>query len=467
MIATQQPVSTSPPHLHVVSPQHRAQALPQHQPAQQSHPAAQRPTVLRLNSAPAPTPAPATVSTPATPLGSHIHPNELRVMEAIAGLCSQHHMSSYSVIKFGERGCPTAYIPLSIAAPAHVEELQKRQTLNMATQLYYPANRSSQSATAIAEANVTAHIFDHANGSVQVTAAETSMFVELGGRDAPTPKTDSAIHSPEPRPAASVTPFDLASFNPPVPPPPALLRHRSEPIIHPPPSPQLNEALALAISSALTPQPTPFTPKVFGKFAEVRVTSSAPPVAPTNGQTTSVVSEVPAPPKPKTSETHPINISYILPQNLIPHISAYLASVNPALFDAELADQDSAPPSLSSDEDNDHDAAYETLPSFNLPPHLRLDTCFGAPQHPPLRLSATPAPILNMLPPLTSMPPPTQIEPSLAGGAADQQQSIRTAISEALQPFSPVRIPVHYTMSNSRSPQAAAAQPTVAPGQYP
>lgn len=99
MIATQA-VSTSPPHLHVVSPQLHSQALPQHQNNQHQHPAAQRPTVLRLNSAP----APATTSTPVTMLGAHIHPNELRVMEAIAGLCSQHHMSSYSVMKFGERG---------------------------------------------------------------------------------------------------------------------------------------------------------------------------------------------------------------------------------------------------------------------------------------------------------------------------------------------------------------------------
>ncbi|KAG8935414.1 hypothetical protein FRC01_000021 [Tulasnella sp. 417] len=452
-----------------ISPQHRSQTLPQHQPTQQAHPAAQRPTVLRLNSAP----APATTSTPATVFGAQIHPNELRVMEAIAGLCSQHHMSSYSVIKFGERGCPTPYIPLSIAAPAHVEELQKRQTLNMATQLYYPAIHSSQSTAAIAEASATVQVLDHANGSVQVTAVETSMFAGLSGRDASSPKTDSAIQSPEPRPATSATAFDLASFNPPVPPPPALLRHRSEPIIHPPPSPQLNEALALAISSALTPQPSPFTPTVFGKFADVRVTSSAPQAAPTNGQTTSVVSEVPAPPKPKTSETHPINISYILPQHLITQISAYLAAVNPSVFETELAEQDSAPPSLSSDENDDHDVAYETLPSFNLPPHLRLDTCLGQPQQPsnshvpPLRLPATQAPSFTAIPPFTNMPPPTQTGPSLPGGAADQQQNIRAAISEALQPFTPARIPVHYTMSNSRSPQPADAQPAMVSGQSP
>lgn len=176
----------------------------------------------------------------------------------------------------------------------------------MAVQLYYPANLSDQSATAIAEATTAAQTPNHPNGTVQVTAVETSTFLTLGGRDASASNTDTAIQSPEPRPATSAAPFDFASFIPPALPPPALLRSRSEPIIHPPPSPQLNEALALAISSALTPQPLPFTPKIFGKPAEVRVTSSAPQPAPTNGPMPSVVSEVPAPPKPKTSETHPI-----------------------------------------------------------------------------------------------------------------------------------------------------------------
>ncbi|KAG8956232.1 hypothetical protein FRC04_004309 [Tulasnella sp. 424] len=450
MIATQA-VSTSPPHLHVVSPQLHPQALPQHQNNQHQHPAAQRPTVLRLNSAP----APATTSTPVTMLGAHIHPNELRVMEAIAGLCSQHHMSSYSVMKFGERGCPTAYIPLSVVAPAHVEELQKRQTLNMAVQLYYPANRTDQSATAIAEASTAAQTLDHSNGIVQVTAVETSTFLTLGGRDAATTNTDSAIHSPEPRPATSATPFDFASFNPLAPPPPALLRTRSEPIIHPPPSPQLNEALALAISSALTPQPLPFTPKIFGKSAEVRVTSSAPQPAPTNGPMPSVLSEGPAPPKPKTSETHPINISYVLPHNLITQISAHLAAADPSVFESALNEEDSVPPSLNSDDCDDRDAAYETLPSINLPLHLRLDTCFGPVHQPlhthtlPLRASATHAPSLAMVPPLTSMPPPAQMDLSPEATIA-AQTSIREAISEALQPFTPVRVPVHYTTSDSR-----------------
>ncbi|CDZ98297.1 Protein-tyrosine/Dual specificity phosphatase [Phaffia rhodozyma] len=64
----------------------------------------------------------------------YLHPDEeahrRRAVEAVEGLsclASQHHRSEYNRMKWGESGAPLYYVPLSIQLPAHVSEIMQRQ----------------------------------------------------------------------------------------------------------------------------------------------------------------------------------------------------------------------------------------------------------------------------------------------------------------------------------------------------
>ncbi|KAK7035290.1 hypothetical protein VNI00_012057 [Paramarasmius palmivorus] len=55
----------------------------------------------------------------------------------IARLASQHHNSEYSCSKFGPRGSPVRYIPLSIHAPEIFKELRTRQLQSSETRIWW------------------------------------------------------------------------------------------------------------------------------------------------------------------------------------------------------------------------------------------------------------------------------------------------------------------------------------------
>lgn len=48
----------------------------------------------------------------------------------LAPLASQHHLSGYNCIKFGQDGSPYAYLPLSLQQPAQVQEVLQKQKIN-------------------------------------------------------------------------------------------------------------------------------------------------------------------------------------------------------------------------------------------------------------------------------------------------------------------------------------------------
>ncbi|KAI3615277.1 hypothetical protein WG66_003611 [Moniliophthora roreri] len=56
---------------------------------------------------------------------------------SIARLASQHHNSEYSCSKFGPRGSPIRYIPLSIHAPEVFQELRTRQLQSSETRIWW------------------------------------------------------------------------------------------------------------------------------------------------------------------------------------------------------------------------------------------------------------------------------------------------------------------------------------------
>ncbi|OJA15870.1 hypothetical protein AZE42_11011 [Rhizopogon vesiculosus] len=61
----------------------------------------------------------------------------------LAHLASQHHLSEYSRIKYGHRGCPIPYAPLSLNAPEALRDLRVRQAINMDAVLWWPCPEPS------------------------------------------------------------------------------------------------------------------------------------------------------------------------------------------------------------------------------------------------------------------------------------------------------------------------------------
>ncbi|KAH8119472.1 phosphatases II [Phellopilus nigrolimitatus] len=59
----------------------------------------------------------------------------------LAHLASQHHASEYNRLKFGPKGSPIAYVPMSLQLPGHVKVLQERQAANAIQKAWWPSNR--------------------------------------------------------------------------------------------------------------------------------------------------------------------------------------------------------------------------------------------------------------------------------------------------------------------------------------
>ncbi|EJD52708.1 phosphatases II [Auricularia subglabra TFB-10046 SS5] len=194
----------------------------------------------------------------------------------LAYLASQHHTSDYNRLKFGPKGAPFAYVPISIQFPAHVEELRVQQAQSALRKAWWPS---------------------------ECVRVEQTTAVQLVGPSSP-------------------------------PPPPVPVQNRSPPSLHPPASATLQHELSLAMSSQLSLR-SPLPP-----HAQALV--------------------------PKTSETHPINISLMVPFELLPVLSAKLER-----------------------------AAANSPTLFNLPHAFRLDQLAGCAAPPP--------------PPPVNLPPPTRM----------------------------------------------------------
>lgn len=59
----------------------------------------------------------------------------------LAPLASQHHLSGYNCIKFGQQGSPYAYLPLSLQQPAQAQELMEKQKRSEASALTWLAQK--------------------------------------------------------------------------------------------------------------------------------------------------------------------------------------------------------------------------------------------------------------------------------------------------------------------------------------
>lgn len=268
----------------------------------------------RMNSVPAAVSlAVQPTQTPIAPssLPFYIPPNEQRIIEFVAPFASQHNLSEYARSKFGERGecssrsgrqsrsrrafsrgpwipalfalffvaptvlltrnafpfvdlgCPAPYLPLSIGAPLHVQELRKRQAANVAQRSFFPAPSGQPSA-------------DQAQPATDATVN----IVELSPLDTESGNVNDTI---DPR---QIQARDFSVQQPLVgAAPPPLLRSRSEPTLNPPHSPLLQQALSSAIASDL---PRPVSPHSVPSAVPVPLVVA------------------PAPPQPKTSDSHPI-----------------------------------------------------------------------------------------------------------------------------------------------------------------
>ncbi|KAH7108197.1 phosphatases II [Auriculariales sp. MPI-PUGE-AT-0066] len=173
----------------------------------------------------------------------------------LAHLASQHQLSDYNRLKFGLKGAPFSYIPISLQFPGHVEELRLRQAHSAQRRAWWPSRVQtpppSASTTKIAVVTATLH-------------ATTRMSSQL----------------------------------------------KQTPSLHPPLSDTLQHELSLAMSSQLSLHSSQLAL-----------------------HTQALI--------PKTSESHPINISLIVPFELVPLLSAQLqkSPASPALFHIPLAFQ--------------------------------------------------------------------------------------------------------------------------------
>lgn len=71
----------------------------------------------------------------------------------LAQLASQYHLSEYNRIKYGHRGCPIPYAPLSLNAPDTFRDLRDRQVTNMNAALWWPCPQPSCTTTQVIPAS--------------------------------------------------------------------------------------------------------------------------------------------------------------------------------------------------------------------------------------------------------------------------------------------------------------------------
>ncbi|KZV95148.1 phosphatases II [Exidia glandulosa HHB12029] len=195
---------------------------------------------------------------------------------ALAHLASQHHTSDYNRLKFGPKGAPFAYVPISIQFPAHVHELRVRQAQSALRTAWWPSQRMR---------------------------IEQMTSVQL---------------------AAGVAPEEATGY--------VDARQRAPPCLHPPTSPTLQHELSLAMTSQLSIGVPQLSPQAQALL-------------------------------PKTSETHPINISTLVPFELLPLISTWLISTNsthPTIF--------RIPPTLQLDRLTRGAPLPAKTPNHDLPP---------------------------------------------------------------------------------------------------
>ncbi|KAG9002574.1 hypothetical protein FRB93_011448 [Tulasnella sp. JGI-2019a] len=420
------------PHLHGYSPQQTQQldALASAHRTAQQQPQPSQPMYATRR-----TPTSQSVATdqPSLPPATSISPNEQRLVSLIATLSSQHHHSEYSKMKLGDRGCPAVYLPLSITVPAHVEELRRHQAINLSQSCVFLAARPVRS-----ESGEDVASSEAARGVGATEEIPSTVEMEDIDRRNGVPHLPEA-HIPLP-PSLDTTPISSPSiaqtFTSP------LFRPRSAPTIQPPLSPFLQQAISLAISSPLAILTLPMPP--------------TPPSTPFS------LSNV-----PKTSESHPINISYLVPPEYISFISSHLCSAYPQYFRVQ-------PQSQHSRIDGSNEIPLGGLPQFTLPPHLRFDAfitqqapiAFVQPQQPTpphsqqalpsYRSSTSPRLVqrrqsrtdeqrpwptksvrASFTPSTTGRSPLSTQSSTLAGGVtvSTSEADIQQAISEALLPF--------------------------------
>ncbi|KAF8580005.1 hypothetical protein K439DRAFT_1654413 [Ramaria rubella] len=192
----------------------------------------------------------------------------------LAYLASQHHASEYNRLKFGSSGSPVMYTPLSIQVPAHVRDLKARQIRHAPKQVWWPADAPEkhgefESSSPLRE-------------EVQTRTSEPSHYEHVGLNSR---VAYSTIKDPE---------FpDLAAHTKPAP----TLNH--------PPAVNLQRELSVAMSSPLS---IITIPQLCSRdaFPQPNLSLHA-----------------------KTSVSHPINISPIVPFELLPLITSHLAQSSP------------------------------------------------------------------------------------------------------------------------------------------
>ncbi|KIJ25488.1 hypothetical protein M422DRAFT_38650, partial [Sphaerobolus stellatus SS14] len=216
---------------------------------------------------------------------------ERTLASQLAHLASQHHTSEYNRMKFGPLGAPVMYLPLSIQLPAHVRDLKMRQVYNSKRTAWWPA-KSPES---------THHGPPAASPPLAHTIAANMSMAQADHVS----QYPSRIYStmPENDPSCS----------------------KNVPQVNCLPTADLQHELSVAMSSSLSFIRTPsHSHQIFASQAQPH---SLPQM------------QLPQPNlmiHAKTSESHPINISPIVPSDLLPLITSHLqpsAAMSSRLFD--------------------------------------------------------------------------------------------------------------------------------------
>ncbi|KDQ21490.1 hypothetical protein BOTBODRAFT_40259 [Botryobasidium botryosum FD-172 SS1] len=240
---------------------------------------------------------------------------ERKFAAQLAPLASQHHTSEYNKIKFGDRGAPAIYIPLGIQLPSHIRDLRQRQAINELKQAFFPASPPSPSPHSSSSAVLLPVTSSNPAALPEATLTTTADINNDGVNngmvlDATQPQPQL---EPPPKTAHIVDPIDTNSR------PPTSGSHSATRIS---PDITLYAFSTVSKNSKKRACPTLTSPYADTLCEELSIAMTSPlfhPRAPKEPW-----NHLNNPNIPKTSQTHPINISQILPPEFVPIISARL-----------------------------------------------------------------------------------------------------------------------------------------------
>ncbi|KAG2153926.1 hypothetical protein DEU56DRAFT_771888 [Suillus clintonianus] len=138
----------------------------------------------------------------------------------LAHLASQYHLSEYNRIKYGHRGCPIPYAPLSLNAPDTFRDLRVQQATNMNGVLWWPCLEAPCATTQVIPTSEQCNVL--VNGSVcpgldPLLQKELNAALEdtLSSQIPPASIHEGTLHRSMPVKTSKTHPLNISTIVPP------------------------------------------------------------------------------------------------------------------------------------------------------------------------------------------------------------------------------------------------------------